>query len=116
MIRVFLVDDQTLVRQGIRSLLELSPTVTVAGEAADGEEALERLGELKPDATLLDLRTPIGGLDVLRALQGNPDAPPTLILTTFDDSVLEGLRLGAKGRLLKVADAASKQPGCSPGL
>lgn len=104
MIQVFLVDDQTLVRQGVRSLLELSPTVTVAGEAADGEEALERLGELKPDVMLLDLRMPkLDGLGVLRALQGNPDAPPTLILTTFDDDelVLEGLRLGAKGYLLK---------------
>ena len=103
MIRVLLVDDQTLVRQGIRSLLELSPTVTVAGEAADGEEALERLGELKPDVMLLDWRMPrLDGLGVLRALRGNPDAPPTLILTTFDDeSVLEGLRLGAKGYLLK---------------
>lgn len=104
MIRVFLVDDQTLVRQGIRSLLELSPTVTVAGEAADGAEALERLDDLKPDVMLLDLRMPkLDGLGVLRALQGRPDAPPTLILTTFDDdeSVLEGLRLGAKGYLLK---------------
>lgn len=104
MIRVFLVDDQTLVRQGIRSLLELSPTVTVAGEAADGAEALGRLAELKPDVMLLDLRMPkLDGLGVLRALQGRPDAPPTLILTTFDDdeSVLEGLRLGAKGYLLK---------------
>lgn len=104
MIRVLLVDDQTLVRQGIRSLLELSPTVTVAGEAADGEEALGRLAELRPDVMLLDLRMPkLDGLGVLRALQGDPDAPPTLILTTFDDdaSVLEGLRLGAKGYLLK---------------
>ena len=104
MIQVFLVDDQTRVQQGIRSLLELSPTVTVPGEAADGEEALERLGELKPDVMLLDLRMPrLDGLGVLRALQGKADAPPTLILTTFDDdeSVLEGLRLGAKGYLLK---------------
>ncbi len=104
MIRVFLVDDQTLVRQGIRSLLELSPTVTVAGEAADGAEALGRLDDLNPDVMLLDLRMPkLDGLGVLRALQGRPDAPPTLILTTFDDDelVLEGLRLGAKGYLLK---------------
>lgn len=104
MIRVLLVDDQTLVRQGIRSLLELSQTVTVAGEAGDGEEALELLRTLKPDVILLDLRMPkLDGLGVLRALQTKPDAPPALILTTFDDDelVLEGLRLGAKGYLLK---------------
>lgn len=104
MIRVLLVDDQTLVRQGIRSLLELSQTVTVVGEAADGEEALACIGELKPDVMLLDLRMPkLDGLGVLRALSGTSDLPPTLILTTFDDDelVLEGLRLGAKGYLLK---------------
>ena len=102
MIRVLLVDDQTLVRQGIRSLLELSQTVSVIGEAADGEEALGLISRLKPDVVLLDLRMPrLDGLGVLRALAEN--APPTLILTTFDDdeSVLEGLRLGAKGYLLK---------------
>ncbi len=102
MIRVLLVDDQTLVRQGIRSLLELSQTVTVIGEAADGEEALPLIAEMKPDVVLLDLRMPkLDGLGVLRALAEN--APPTLILTTFDDDglVLEGLRLGAKGYLLK---------------
>ncbi len=101
MIRVLLVDDQTLVRQGIRSLLELSPTVTIIGEASDGEEALPLIAELKPDVVLLDLRMPkLDGLGVLRALAG---VPPTLILTTFDDDelVLEGLRLGAKGYLLK---------------
>lgn len=104
MIRVLLVDDQTLVRQGIRSLLELSQTITVAGEANDGREALAQLGTVKPDVMLLDLRMPLlDGLGVLRALQGKSDAPPTLILTTFDDDelVLEGLRLGAKGYLLK---------------
>ena len=102
MIRVLLVDDQTLVRQGIRSLLELSQTVTVIGEAADGEEALELVSTLQPDVVLLDLRMPkLDGLGVLRALAN--EAPPTLILTTFDDDelVLEGLRLGAKGYLLK---------------
>ena len=104
MIRVLLVDDQTLVRQGVRSLLELSQTVTVVGEAADGEEALTLLETLKPDVMLLDLRMPrLDGLGVLRALSGTADAPPTLILTTFDDDepVLEGLRLGARGYLIK---------------
>jgi len=101
MIRVLLVDDQTLVRQGIRSLLELSADIEVVGEAADGEEALERIPHLEPDVVLLDLRMPkLDGLGVLKAL---PNVPPTLILTTFDDGalVLEGLRAGAKGYLLK---------------
>ena len=104
MIRVLLVDDQTLVRQGVRSLLELSQTVTVTGEAGDGEEALVQIAALRPDVVLLNLRMPrLDGLGVLRALRAKPDAPPTLIPTTFDDDelVLEGLRLGAKGYLLK---------------
>lgn len=104
MIQVLLVDDQTLVRQGIRSLLELAQSVSVVGEAADGEEALGLISTLKPDVVLLDLRMPkLDGLGVLRALSEMPDVPPTLILTTFDDDelVLEGLRLGAKGYLLK---------------
>lgn len=101
MIRVLLIDDQTLVRQGIRSLLELSPEMQVVGEAADGEAALLRIAETAPDVVLLDLRMPkLDGLGVLRAL-ANP--PPTLILTTFDDDalVLDALRAGAKGYLLK---------------
>lgn len=87
--------------RGFQSLLELSQTVTVIGEAADGEEALTLIDDLKPDVVLLDLRMPkLDGLGVLRALSGS--APPTLILTTFDDElVLEGLRLGARGYLLK---------------
>ncbi len=104
MSRTLLVNDQTLVRQGIRSLLELSQTVTVVGEAADGKEALTCVHELKPDAMPLDLRMPkLDGLGVLRALSGILQVPPTLILTTFDDDelVLEGLRLGVKEYLLE---------------
>jgi DNA-binding NarL/FixJ family response regulator len=103
-IRVCLVDDQTLVRQGIKSLLELSEGIEVIGEAEDGKVALELIAALRPDVVLLDLQMPrLDGIGVLKALQSAAYAPPTLILTTFDDDalVLEGLRAGAKGYLLK---------------
>jgi DNA-binding NarL/FixJ family response regulator len=102
MIRVVLVDDQTLVRHGIRNLLELTPDVRVVAEAGDGEEAIRVIPEAKPDAVLLDVRMPRKtGLDVLRELADR--LPPTVLLTTFDDDavVLEAVRLGAKGFLLK---------------
>jgi DNA-binding NarL/FixJ family response regulator len=103
-IRVCLIDDQTLVRQGIRSLLELTEDIEVVAEAADGREGLAAIEASTPDVVLLDLRMPhLDGLGVLRALQGRGEAPPVLILTTFDDDelVLAGLRLGARGYLLK---------------
>lgn len=104
MIRVMLVDDQTLVRQGVRSLLELSDEIEVIGEAADGESAIEKVPELKPDVLLLDIRMPgKNGLDVLVELGQKKQLPPTIILTTFDDDelVLGGIRAGARGYLLK---------------
>lgn len=104
MTSVLIVDDQTLVRQGIRSLLELADGIEVAGEAADGIEALERIESLAPDVVLLDLRMPrLDGIGVLEALRERVDAPPCLILTTFDDdaALLAGLSAGAKGYLLK---------------
>lgn len=104
MIRVMLVDDQTLVRQGVRSLLELAEDIEVAGEAADGERAIELIPQIKPDVLLLDMRMPgQTGLDVLEALQARDRLPPTIILTTFDDDelVLAGIRAGARGYLLK---------------
>lgn len=104
MIRVGLVDDQTLVRAGIRALLSLVPDVEVAFEAEDGASALRALEEGSPDVVLLDLRMPgLDGIGVLRALRGAGRLPPTIILTTFDDDalMLEAIRLGARGFLLK---------------
>ncbi|ASR36142.1 DNA-binding response regulator [Prauserella marina] len=104
MIRVGIVDDQTLVRHGVRSLLELSPEVSVIGEAADGDEALAMLASDTPDVLLLDLRMPgKDGIDTLNAMRAAGIATPTLVLTTFDDDelVLRALRAGAKGYLLK---------------
>ena len=104
MIRVVLVDDQTLVRRGIRSLLELAGDVTIVAEAGDGEEGLAAIRRERPDVVLLDVRMPKkGGLDVLRELQSAPSPPPTILLTTFDDDevLLEGVKAGARGYLLK---------------
>ena len=103
-IGVCLVDDQTLVRQGIRSLLELSDDIAVVAEAGDGAQAVETIPRVKPDVVLLDMRMPgMSGLDVLNALAAKEQLPPTIILTTFDDDqlVLAGLKAGARGYLLK---------------
>jgi DNA-binding NarL/FixJ family response regulator len=104
MIRVVLVDDQTLVRQGIRGLLELVPDIEVVGEATDGEEAIEKVPELHPDVLLLDIRMPrLDGIAVLEALHKAGTLPPTLVLTTFDDgdAAIAAIKAGAKGLMLK---------------
>jgi DNA-binding NarL/FixJ family response regulator len=104
MIRVVLVDDQKLVRQGVRGLLELVPDIEVVGEAGDGEEALEKVPELNPDVLLLDIRMPrLNGIGVLNALRDRDMLPPTLVLTTFDDgdAAVAAIKAGAKGLMLK---------------
>ena len=104
MISVLLVDDQTLVRQGVRSLLDLSEEIRVVAEAADGQQALQMIPEVRPDVVLLDMRMPnMSGLDVLNAMKDREAMPPVIILTTFDDDqlVLAGMKAGAKGYLLK---------------
>lgn len=103
-IRVFLVDDQTLVRQGVCSLLSLADGIEVVAEAADGQQAVERIPQVKPDVVLLDMRMPVmSGLEALQAMSKAGTLPPTIILTTFDDDdlVLAGIKAGAKGYLLK---------------
>ncbi len=102
MIRVALVDDQMLVRSGIRGLLDLTEDIRVAWEAADGIDATRKLADTPVDVLLLDVRMPgCGGIDLLRkpALA----LPPTIMLTTFDDddALFEAMRLGARGFLLK---------------
>ena len=104
MIRVFIADDQLLVRQGIRRLLELDREIAIAGEAEDGAQTIALVPESRPDVLLLDIRMPKkSGVDVLRELAAANALPPTLILTTFEDSavVLEGVRAGARGFMLK---------------
>jgi DNA-binding NarL/FixJ family response regulator len=104
MIRVCVVDDQTLVRRGIRSLLELSEDVSVVAEAGDGEEALTVIEAHRPDVVLLDIRMPVrDGISTLDELRQRDLEVATLVLTTFDDDelVLRALRSGARGYLLK---------------
>ena len=104
MIRICLVEDQTIVREGLRALLKLSPDFTVVAEAADGAEAIDVIEREKPDVVLLDLRMPkLDGVGVLRRLRERGTLPPALILTTFDDDAMlfEAVRAGARGWLLK---------------
>jgi DNA-binding NarL/FixJ family response regulator len=102
MIRVVLVDDQTLVRSGIRGLLELTPDIRVVAEAADGAAAPGVIAAAQPDVLLLDVRMPeVSGIELLRRL--GAALPPTILLTTFDDdeALFDGMRAGARGFLLK---------------
>jgi len=104
MIRVVLVDDQTLVRRGLRALLELAGDVVVVAEAGDGVDGAAVIRRERPDVVLLDVRMPkASGLDLLRDLRHTNELPPTILLTTFDDdeALLEGVKVGARGYLLK---------------
>ena len=99
-----LAEDQNLVREGLRNLLQLSDSIEVVGEVTDGSEVIDGLAEHQPDVLLTDLRMPImTGIEALQAMQEKGITTPAIILTTFDDHqlVLEGMQAGAKGYLLK---------------
>jgi len=103
-IRVMLADDHSLVRQGIRSLLELSTKIAVVCEVSDGDQVVSGITLHHPDVLLLDIQMPVmSGIDALRAMQSNQITVPSIILTTFDDEdlVLQGIQAGAMGYLLK---------------
>ncbi|MDJ0752557.1 MAG: response regulator transcription factor [Ardenticatenaceae bacterium] len=103
-IKVMLVDDQSLFREGLRTLLSVWDDITVVGEAGNGQEALDRVATLQPDVILMDLRMPIlDGVATTRRLQEIDTAAKVIVLTTFDDDehVMDGLRAGAVGYLLK---------------
>ncbi len=109
MIRVLLADDQPLVRAGLRVLFEDEPDITVAGEAANGEEAVSLARHARPDVVVMDIRMPVlDGLEATRqiAIEQQLAGVKVLILTTFesDEYVFEALRAGASGFLLKDAE------------
>ena len=111
MIRIILADDQTLLRAGFRALLDAQADIEVVGEAGDGDEALARTRELKPDIVLMDIRMPgQDGLAATRAIVADPHLSEVrvLVLTTFDldEYIFEALRAGASGFLVKDTEAA----------
>jgi DNA-binding NarL/FixJ family response regulator len=103
-IRLLLVDDQRLMREGIRTLLELEPDLDVVGEAGDGQAAIDLYPDCQADVVLMDIRMPgMDGVEATRRLRHGWPGARVIILTTFDDDsyVFEGLRAGALGYLLK---------------
>jgi len=103
-IKVAIVDDQTLVRSGISSLLSLSNRVEVVAQGDDGDAALGIAQQHQPDVFLMDIRMPkMNGIEAIKELRANQIVTPVMILTTFDDHqlVLSGLQAGAQGYLLK---------------
>ena len=104
MIRVLVADDETIVRDGLRTIIELEDDLEVVAEAGDGEEAVELARELKPDLALVDVRMPnMDGLQATRRLLALSVPPRVLVLTTFDrnEYVYEAMKAGASGFLLK---------------
>jgi DNA-binding NarL/FixJ family response regulator len=106
MIRVLIADDQALVRAGFHAILESQEDIEVAGEASDGQQAVELSREVRPDVVLMDIRMPgLDGIEATRRLLADDGAPKVLMLTTFDldEYLYEAMRAGASGFLLKDA-------------
>ena len=109
-IKILLVDDQSLFREGLRTLLEVQPDFRIVGEASNGEESLRLAATTQPDIILMDLRMPVmDGVTATRRLHDSFPAMCVIALTTFDDDelVFDALRAGAVGYLLK--DASSEK-------
>jgi DNA-binding NarL/FixJ family response regulator len=110
--RVLIVDDQELVRAGLRGILHARYGFDIVGECADGAEVLAAAAEHRPDVVVMDVRMPgVDGVQATRALRADPSAPPVLMLTTFDDdaALAAALRAGASGFLLKGVPADDLQ-------
>jgi DNA-binding NarL/FixJ family response regulator len=108
-LRLLLVDDQALFREGLRTLLGLQADFEIAGEAANGEEAVALVRRLLPDVVLMDLRMPVlGGVEATRRITAEAPAVRVIVLTTFeeDEEVFAALRAGAAGYLLKASPSA----------
>lgn len=104
LIRVLIADDHHLVREGIAALLERQPDMAVAGEAANGAEAVASFAELAPDVTLMDVQMPgVGGIEAIEAIRRASPVAKILVLTTYpgDAQALRAIRAGAAGYLLK---------------
>ncbi|MET9507412.1 response regulator transcription factor [Streptomyces flavidovirens] len=109
-IRVLIVDDQIMVREGFTVLLNAMPEIEVVGEAVNGREAITKVAELRPDVVLMDIRMPeLNGIDATREIVAADADAKVLVLTTFDldEYVYQALRAGASGFLLK--DASARQ-------
>ncbi|EFL24437.1 two-component system response regulator [Streptomyces himastatinicus ATCC 53653] len=107
-IRVLIVDDQMMVREGFSVLLGAQPDIEVVGEAVDGREAIDQVAALRPDVVLMDIRMPVlNGLEATREIVAADADAKVLVLTTFDldEYVYQALRAGASGFLLKDASA-----------
>lgn len=103
-ISIFIVEDQTLMRQGLKTILDLEPGMRVLGEAEDGEAAIGKVLDLRPDVVLMDIQLPkLNGLEATEAICAAWPEAKVIILTTFgrDDYVFQGIRAGAMGFLLK---------------
>lgn len=103
-IRILVVDDHHVVRQGLVALLNIAPEIKVVGEAGDGVEAIELYRRLRPDITLMDLQLPkLGGVEAIQKIRADDPAARFVVLTTFDgdEDIFRALQAGAKAYLLK---------------
>jgi len=107
-IRILVVEDHHVVRQGLMALIGTVPGLEVVAEASDGQQAIMKFRQYKPDITLMDLRLPnLGGVDAITAIRGEFPSARVIVLTTFDgdEDIYRALQAGARGYLLKGMDA-----------
>ena len=105
-IKVLIVDDHPVVREGLAAMLARAPDIEVVGEARDGQEAIEQAGALQPDVVLMDLQMPrVDGVEAIKQIRARQPRVQTIVLTTYgdDESIFRGLEAGARGYLLKDA-------------